>query len=369
MTNGLRGWWAAPDHFEWLSTYLTAHGTRRFTSLVIGGLLFSLGVLELLSLYAVSAPQGTARAAAFAVVAGCAAMCPMWLRPQWPSRMRSSLFVVGSALAIATACLVDPNPLSALVCATLFGLLGGYIAFFHSARLMTFNIGLAVSTAAVLAARLAATDPRLAIAKLMVVIAVTTTIPMLCQMVFQVLGPDVADSETDPLTGLFNRRGFARRAGELLEHRQHRRNDHLLLAMVDLDRFKALNDAEGHAAGDQALIAVSRALQSNTRDGAVIARVGGEEFLVADTTTSADVSRFAERLTTAIAAVGVNVTASVGTVTVPLRQSGASSVIPLLEQLIGVADEAMYDAKRAGGNRFHHSNADLSAVLNAAGSA
>ncbi len=368
MSN-VRRWWTAPDHFEWLSTYLTAHRARRFASLVIGALMFSMGMLELLSMFAVEAPTGIARIGSATVVAACLAMAPMWLRRQWPTHRQSLVFVVASALTIMVACLAEPNPLSALVACTQFSLLGGYIAFFHSARFMVFNITLAICTAAALAIRVAATDPLLAVTKLLAVTAVTTAIPLLCQMVIQVLGPDVADSEADPLTGLLNRRGFGRRAGELLEQRQPRRNGHLVLAMVDLDRFKTINDTEGHAAGDQALIAVSRAIQANTRDGAVIARVGGEEFLIADTTCNADVNGISERLTTAIANLGVNVTASVGTVTLPLRHTDQHSATALLESLIQIADRAMYAAKRAGGNRFHHVGVSNAAALDTPGSA
>jgi two-component system cell cycle response regulator len=83
----------------------------------------------------------------------------------------------------------------------------------------------------------------------------------------------------DPLTGLYNRRyaeGALRRLGEGV--RQNRRG--LAMVMVDIDHFKALNDTHGHAAGDRVLVEVSSRLQQVLRPSDLIARVGGEEFLV-----------------------------------------------------------------------------------------
>lgn len=344
-------WWRAPDHFEWFSQYLNIRKASRLTAVVIGTCMLAAVGLELLIMYCRSAPQGTPRMVGWITMASGLLMSSIWLRRRWPSRTESKVFIGVAAISIAVVCLIEPDPMSGLVCCTFFSLLAGYIAFFHSARLMVFSIAVGVATAAVVAVRLAATDPTLAIAKFLVVASVITVIPTMCQVVMQLLEPDVAESETDPLTGLLNRRGFQRRAEELLDGNHRRRDEHLLLLMIDLDRFKVLNDTEGHAAGDQVLIDVSRALRDNTRRDAVIARVGGEEFLIADITTSPDATGVAARANTAIAAVRDAITASIGSVTLPLNGAGSIDGRELFEDLIRIADQAMYEAKRAGGNR------------------
>jgi diguanylate cyclase (GGDEF)-like protein len=87
-------------------------------------------------------------------------------------------------------------------------------------------------------------------------------------------------AETDPLTGLANRRGLARDITRL-QLLVVRRRTMLSLAVVDLDHFKGINDRHGHAVGDETLRRVANHLQGAFRGEDVIARIGGEEFVVA----------------------------------------------------------------------------------------
>ncbi|PRC50403.1 GGDEF domain-containing protein, partial [Mycobacterium sp. ITM-2017-0098] len=80
----------------------------------------------------------------------------------------------------------------------------------------------------------------------------------------------------------------------------------------DLDRFKQVNDTRGHATGDRLLVAVGASLRQATRGHAVVARVGGEEFLIAEATRDDDADALAERLRLAIATSSWDITASVG---------------------------------------------------------
>ncbi|UUX50932.1 GGDEF domain-containing protein [Nisaea acidiphila] len=86
-------------------------------------------------------------------------------------------------------------------------------------------------------------------------------------------------SVTDELTGLLNRRGFAERLQSALAACKRQGITGTLL-MIDLDKFKAVNDTYGHAAGDALLITVARILQSRTRETDSVARLGGDEFAV-----------------------------------------------------------------------------------------
>jgi diguanylate cyclase (GGDEF)-like protein len=87
------------------------------------------------------------------------------------------------------------------------------------------------------------------------------------------------DAGTDELTGIFNRRGFAQ-AAALVRSLTERNNLSLVVAIMDLDDFKALNDAAGHAAGDQALIEATSAWRRELREGDLLGRFGGDEFVV-----------------------------------------------------------------------------------------
>ncbi|MDO5605051.1 MAG: GGDEF domain-containing protein [Paracoccus sp. (in: a-proteobacteria)] len=86
-------------------------------------------------------------------------------------------------------------------------------------------------------------------------------------------------ADTDPLTGLLNRRGFETGFSRAIAARDEGGQQFSLL-QLDLDHFKQVNDRHGHAAGDHMLVAVADALRSETRAGDLLARVGGDEFLI-----------------------------------------------------------------------------------------
>lgn len=152
-------------------------------------------------------------------------------------------------------------------------------------------------------------------------------------------------SMTDPLTGLMNRRAL----DEAIEEVQTDRSPVAVIAL-DLDHFKRINDTFGHAAGDQALIAVAQVLRHSLRGQDKAYRTGGEEFIALLHTSSADVAReVAQRIRVALSArpmpEGVGkVTASAGIALWPWKEASLASV---LEQ----ADEALYASKHAGRDR------------------
>jgi diguanylate cyclase (GGDEF)-like protein len=156
----------------------------------------------------------------------------------------------------------------------------------------------------------------------------------------------------DPLTGLANRSKFEESAQQALA-RARRRNTRMACMFIDLDGFKSVNDRLGHEAGDLLLQDVALRMRQLFREYDTIARIGGDEFaiLLTDIDDYADVSQIASRLCDAlsepiaVARQELYVTASVG---ISLYPDAADSVA----DLIRCADEAMYDSKRAGKNRF-----------------
>jgi len=167
-------------------------------------------------------------------------------------------------------------------------------------------------------------------------------------------------STTDFLTGLPNRRAFFEAAEpELARARRH--GFKLVLMLLDVDFFKKINDTAGHAAGDQALVAVANTLRHSKRQGDLVARLGGEEFVVLLTHCELDDGyRFAERLREALAAqdiiVGEGQPALRLTVSVGLAASGVHGLA--LDKLLARADDAMYKAKHAGRNRTEVAGSD-----------
>ena len=156
---------------------------------------------------------------------------------------------------------------------------------------------------------------------------------------------------TDPLTGLYNKRYLERHLGGLIESGKGR---HLALLMVDVDHFKAVNDAYGHAAGDRALRLIADSLRLNTRVFDSVARYGGEEFVVVMPGTGPEeATAAAERLRSAVESIDFfpsQGTRAPLTVSVGVAFTPAGTGVP--DSLFQAADAALYRAKRNGRNRI-----------------
>jgi diguanylate cyclase (GGDEF)-like protein len=156
---------------------------------------------------------------------------------------------------------------------------------------------------------------------------------------------------SDPLTGLHNRRAFQVRLGEELA-RVHRSGGPLALLMLDLDRFKALNDRYGHPAGDAALHTVAAVLKQELRTVDLPARLGGEEFgvLLPDSDGQAALMA-AERVRTAIASCPIVYQAATLAITASIGVAWYPGHADTSEGLLRAADQALYRAKEAGRDR------------------
>jgi diguanylate cyclase (GGDEF)-like protein len=163
----------------------------------------------------------------------------------------------------------------------------------------------------------------------------------------------VSDARTDSKTGLLNAATWEREsAAEVI--RAVRTQSPLAIAMVDIDKFKAVNDTYGHLVGDQVLKEIANTLNTLLRDYDLAGRFGGEEFsLLLPQTRAVDAFRIAERLRANIAGLSiiapgatggerVQVTVSIG---VAALDSGSKRELP---ELVAAADAAMYRAKAGG---------------------
>lgn len=165
-----------------------------------------------------------------------------------------------------------------------------------------------------------------------------------------------SQARTDPLTGLFNRDGILTE----LERRLGSSPGGTTVIYIDLDRFKLVNDLLGHSAGDHLLVNAARRLERCVGDAGLLARFGGDEFLVvADTGQDpAQAQVLAEHITRAFgdsfryAGEEFTITTSVGLARHP--EHGRT-----VQQLVNNADAAMYDAKRRGRNTWQLFNPDL----------
>lgn len=158
-------------------------------------------------------------------------------------------------------------------------------------------------------------------------------------------------SVTDHLTGLHNRRGFHMLAGPALAGAR-RRKATCLLAYIDLDGLKQINDGQGHEAGDAAILGAARALRACLRTSDIVARIGGDEFSALVTDTQLDARGLKARIIEGLAAYnpgcdhGVTLAASIG-----IAEASAEDTI---DTLLSRADGLMYAAKKRRRRRLSH---------------
>jgi two-component system cell cycle response regulator len=155
---------------------------------------------------------------------------------------------------------------------------------------------------------------------------------------------------TDPLTGLYNRRYFEVHLQKLLQKNEQSKKAMAIL-MMDIDHFKSINDTHGHTVGDEILKIFARRVQDSLRSFDLVARLGGEEFVVILPDISTEMAYFiGERLRKIIAdepfacAAGkISITTSIGGTIITGDSADKDDVVKL-------ADDALYQAKEMGRN-------------------
>jgi len=161
-------------------------------------------------------------------------------------------------------------------------------------------------------------------------------------------------AETDSLTGVLNRR-HVQELGQRMMNRCRREGRPCAILMLDIDRFKEINDRYGHTAGDRALCAISGALTRCLRPGDHLGRYGGEEFAVILPGADArEAGVVAERLRQAVAQLAPDWAPGAEALTVSGGIAIATNAIEDFTQLIDQADRALYRAKNAGRNRMEY---------------
>jgi diguanylate cyclase (GGDEF)-like protein len=177
-------------------------------------------------------------------------------------------------------------------------------------------------------------------------------------------------AETDPLTGFLNRRTFGSAVDEMIAQ-AGTRHEAVAVLMIDLDNFKLVNDYNGHSAGDQLLLECSRSIARIVPKGALVSRIGGDEFAAAvpfDKGRTEQIEQLVAKLVEAISrptlinATDIGVTASIGIARSDMAKVG-DQMRDSASDLLEMADVAMYHAKRQGRNRFYWFEADMAAEI------
>ena len=344
-------WLDEPDQFDVMTAVLHHRGLIRPTRMLMA-LVAASAALVPISLLMPTFGDVTVGVVLVSLLGGGLACVMTWFwLTRWPTQRVSLISVLIGTVCVAAFSICQPTSALAVLTCTAAAVTGGYIGFFHNTRALLFNIAVGLSATAFAACRLATeTDVATATAAFWIMWLINTTVPLAIRGTSRAMSHYATRSDEDPLTGLLNRRAFL----EIVERRliADMVSDHLVVIMVDLDDFKRVNDTHGHAEGDRVLLRVADILREHAPTDSAICRSGGEEFLIAVAIHHEEAAAIATPLCEAIAARLGDVSASVGVAAVPRNGvQAAPRPVEVLDELIGAADSAMYEAKRSGGNR------------------
>ncbi|WP_189094348.1 GGDEF domain-containing protein [Nocardia jinanensis] len=342
----LRDWWNDPVDYRWLVRTLAARSALGPLKVLIGVAGAAIAVMGAVIAGTPVGPVGDPGiASTIGVLSGTLWALRWWLLP-WPSRTESLVLIAGADVLFTMEFLQVPDRVFGAMGAVLLVVTGSYLGFFHSARALAAHSVWSLLSVIVFSVRIATGggDIRLAVAvALLLFVSVVSALPAL-QVLYWLLR---TESLSDPLTELLNRRGLEIRLPLMID-----RYPAICVMTFDLDRFKSVNDTWGHRVGDTVLVRTARRLHDAAGEAAVVARTGGEEFVVAVPMATVAARTEAERLRGAVAdppETSVEVTASVG-VAVFDATICPRCPRPSPDQLLQSADAAMYRAKQSGGN-------------------
>jgi diguanylate cyclase (GGDEF)-like protein len=349
---GTLDWWRGGDHYYWLTAYLASHDLQRRTCRVIAGGMLGLGAIGPILSFGVLGPNSVGgRVTAMVVAACCVVMALVWLRPSWPSRRASQACVVVGTVCVAVSCVIVSSTVVGILGTTAYAVLGSLVVLFHSMRLLAFTWAVGAGVIVYLAVELSEDDVPMAVATVLLIALVNGFAVFASRLVIRLIANDTIHGDLEPVTGLFTRDSFFEQVATLIGARNRNDDRRLVVVIVNLDNHALLADMNGAARAVRVRVAIARSLREMARRDAVIAHPSDAEFWVADLFTQADPHPLAERIRGGVAAAKTGVTASIGVVCTPLAPLVALPTDDVMEELLTVAQTAMFEARRAGGNQ------------------
>ena len=289
----------------------------------------------------------------------------MWWSKRAAVRGFNVAFVIYADTGVAIALFTLQNPRVALHATALYAVIGVWVAHFVTPRVVTAHL---VATSAIIGVcgylvwRDGGDTLTVVGATLLSLVATNAIVVVLNNYTreFQLsLAAQHKMANTDPLTGVLNRRGFTQQGPELLALGPAGRYS---IAIFDVDHYKLINDRHGHAVGDAILVRVAAAIREAAQAGAVVARIGGDEFAVATCGDAQAVHSIAGQVRSHSAELlaGEQVTVSVGAAVISVRPQHAvdGAVEALVDRLVAYADTALMRSKSAGRDRVTIVDAD-----------
>lgn len=354
-SGAVRAWFTRPFDYRWMADFQNSRPTGRLIRWVLAFLTLNFGALAVISLFSADASRSAVALGwkAFLVVA-VVAVGAAWVTRPFPGHLGVVAFAVFADLGTASTLLINPVADAILTCA-LFAVIGTFFTFFLSSRWLVAHLVFATACT-VAAAAVTHHTGEVGIASLIfrtdVVLLAIAGVPLTSHLLVSVLTDDARSSLIDPLTGLLNRRGLDASVDDVRVLGREE-NRCLAVLVVDIDRFKAVNDEFGHEEGDAVIVRIAERLGAYVGDYGVLARTGGEEYLAVVSTSRLHVDALIHGVRKALRdpADAVSVTVSIGAAIVYWDSAVWDQDFDIVTRATRVADSMMYEAKAAGGDR------------------
>jgi diguanylate cyclase (GGDEF)-like protein len=367
--NAAQRWWHGLDHYYWLTALLAARGIQRTTCRIVALVLFGLSAISVTLIWSPTGPHGLAgRILAVVVAACCWAMGAFWLRSRWPTALQSRICVCLGSVCIAISCLIQSDSLAGLFGATAFTLVSVYAAVFHTTKWLAVAWVATGVTLIVLAIKLASTDLAFAISSVLLVGFLVMFVSLTGRAAIWLVDADILHENFEPLTGMFNRDGFYEKTTTLLASRSRGDDRFLAVAVVNLDSFSLVGEFSGTSGSDRARVEIAARLRETARRDAVLAHIADSEFVIADLFDSNDASALVERVRGTISGSPSRLSASIGVVTTALKPLVQLPPHDVLDELMSIATNAMYESRKGGGNQVTYVRSPSLTVLDDPGS-
>ncbi|CAM4281903.1 GGDEF domain-containing protein [Nocardia ninae] len=343
----LRDWWRDGVDYRWVVNALADRSALGVVKFAIGLCGLATPLISVLVVTSSAGPQSMfGRTVLWCIVALAAVWVVRWWWLPWPNRVESLTLCLIGDVCITVVCVLSPGYVVRSVGMMLLLIVGIYVSAFHSPQVLAAHTAWSLASAVVLSIPLFGVGDAASAVIMILGMVAATVVPPGLQFCYWMLRTDML---SDPLTTLLSRRGFEYHSAMVVGGAGP---VPVCVMMVDLDRFKAVNDTFGHAAGDEVLVCTADRLQHAAPARSIVSRLGGEEFAVVARLPAPNAVDAAERLRAAVAEpVGsISVTASIGIAVADAGADGYSRSRQLVQDLIRCADSAMYQAKQRGGN-------------------
>ncbi|MGW4248928.1 GGDEF domain-containing protein [Nocardia sp. NPDC004722] len=342
----VREWWREDVDYRWVVDAIAARSALGALKVAVGLCGLAGPIIAVLTVLSPTRPTDSVARVLLWLLAGTGLVwCVRWWWRPWPTETESLILTGVADVCVTAVCALSPGYVARAVGMMMLLIIGIYVSALHSPKILAAQTAWSLLAAGLLSVPLLRGGDINSAVIMIMGMAAAVMVPPGLQLCYSLLRGEML---CDPLTRLLSRRGLDYYSAIWFSHPSP---TPACVLMIDLDRFKAVNDTFGHAAGDEVLVSTADRLRDTAPADSIVSRFGGEEFAVIVRLPIDPAIEVADRLRRAVAEpIGaIAVTASIGLAPFP-AQSTPTRDGELVRQTLCRADTAMYQAKQHGGN-------------------